>query len=579
MRAWAASSSQDEEDPPRRLDPVPESSVAGEPSGSEDGTEPKYVSCRIPIFDPSASRGTPRSPPPLPSPAPSPPHPPSPLQLPDAKEPKRLLPSFRPLPSLLVFPNLPLLAFWLFALGITQKATSLLAFASAEGGIACGGGCVLLAALTLIFVAASVLLGLAMLLRFARRYHTACWKPNAKGGHVRKRVEVRHVAEPNDCHTRELVDAERHERSHLTRGGGVGVEPTHECRTHELDAAAAARVLRIQTKFRARLAWCALDVRRVEKAESEALERASATVQRVIRGKRSRAAFVPVINEARRDKKARIIQRWWRAMVWRRLVFGNAMRRAPTSAPTPPPSPPPAEDGAGPTARWKPNAKGIRRAQGSWIKPPEDMAEPARTERLLARRSFDPFYEQSADCQQSMSLHLLDGTTGRYRIGVGFAWVGIVMQVMIGLLSGVGPYLSKGGGAAKFQVLAVGGVKLLWASLLACFCPCADLVMNAVTACVFLLEGTSVVMLCIAQWSDEISSELVDSLQIASFVLLLISVFLPILRAACDGIVTTLPKLLARSSGGATGAGHSTNRPPLEGPLTSRRGRCYNPYP
>ena len=40
-----------------------------------------------------------------------------------------------------------------------------------------------------------------------------------------------------------------------------------------------------------------------------------------------------------------------------------------------------------------------------------------------------------------------------------------------------------------------------------------DLVMNAVTACVFLLEGTSVVMLCIAQWSDNISAELVDSLQ------------------------------------------------------------------
>lgn len=391
MRAWAASSSQDEEDPPRRLDPVPESSVAGEPSGSEDGTEPKYVSCRIPIFDPSASRGTPRSPPPLPSPAPSPPHPPSPLQLPDAKEPKRLLPSFRPLPSLLVFPNLPLLAFWLFALGITQKATSLLAFASAEGGIACGGGCVLLAALTLIFVAASVLLGLAMLLRFARRYHTACWKPNAKG---------------------------------------------------------------------------------------------------------------------------------------------------------------------------------IRRAQGSWMKPPEDMAEPARTERLLARRSFDPFYEQSADCQQSMSLHLLDGTTGRYRIGVGFAWVGIVMQVMIGLLSGVGPYLSKGGGAAKFQVLAVGGVKLLWASLLACFCPCADLVMNAVTACVFLLEGTSVVMLCIAQWSDEISSELVDSLQIASFVLLLIPVFLPSMPAVYDSIITVLPKLLARSSGGATGAS-----------VKSGASKAYSPIP
>ena len=83
------------------------------------------------------------------------------------------LPPFRPLPTMLVFPNLPLLAFWCFTMGLTKKSTSLLAFSRKRGGIACGVRCKLVAALTLVLVGCVVLLGLTMLLRFSRRHRKA----------------------------------------------------------------------------------------------------------------------------------------------------------------------------------------------------------------------------------------------------------------------------------------------------------------------------------------------------------------------------------------------------------------------
>ena len=131
---------------------------------------------------------------------------------------------------------------------------------------------------------------------------------------------------------------------------GTGAPPTAVPAALVLDAASAARVLRIQMKFRARLARRELVARRAELAERETLERASAMVQRMLRGKRSRAAFPRVIEEARRDKMARKIQAWWRLRKWRRVLLpalgSPGSRVCPfVSSPSlalasPPPSPP-----------------------------------------------------------------------------------------------------------------------------------------------------------------------------------------------------------------------------------------------
>ena len=178
----------------------------------------------------------------------------------------------------------------------------------------------------------------------------------------------------------------------------------------------------------------------------------------------------------------------------------------------------------------------IHRVQGVWRNLEEDLAEPMRTERLLSRSLLNPFHARSTDCQHAMMPHLLIGTSGRSCVGLLSAWLGLVVQVAVGALSGIAPYLTAGDTGAKCQVLALGLLRLLWASVAVTFRPCADLVKNAVCACAFASEGTAAVLLYLAEWHDGISADAVDSLRLTSSLLLLIPVFLPIAEKVYDGV-------------------------------------------
>ena len=297
------------------------------------------------------------------------------------------LPLFRPLPAVLVFPNLPLLAFWCFTMGLSKKSTSLLAFSHARGGIACGWRCELAAMLTLALCGFVVALGLAMLLNFSCRHRKACWKPK------KRPTKLAAVDDP-------------------------------------------------------------------------------------------------------------LFRQWSRV----RACFGG---------------------------------KPVERVQGAWAKPKPDMAEPARTERLLAHGALNPFYARASDCLESMAMTLMTGSSGHHLLGQLFAWLVIVLQVTMGVLSGVGPYLEPGSAAAQFQVLAVGFLKCAWATLLICCIPHASLLMNMVLASIFVCEGISVVLLWYANWGGA-SAEVVERIQLWSFLLLLLPVFLPIVQKLYDAIIVNI---------------------------------------
>ena len=94
-------------------------------------------------------------------------------------------PPFCRLPGIFVWPNLPLFAFCIFLTGLTKKSTALLAWQITKGDYApggnkkfyCGPGCTVLAAGILLSVLCVLLIMLAMLLHFWRRFRKASWRP------------------------------------------------------------------------------------------------------------------------------------------------------------------------------------------------------------------------------------------------------------------------------------------------------------------------------------------------------------------------------------------------------------------
>ena len=108
---------------------------------------------------------------------------------------------------------------------------------------------------------------------------------------------------------------------------------------------ATCHALRVQRSFRARLARASLQARRAEADEAAALARASAIVQKMLRGRRSRMAFRELVWQRITEQAAIRVQRWWRVRQWRRTTIASvniatlSYRASPVKS-TPPPSPP-----------------------------------------------------------------------------------------------------------------------------------------------------------------------------------------------------------------------------------------------
>ena len=65
-------------------------------------------------------------------------------------------------------------------------------------------------------------------------------------------------------------------------------------------------------------------------------------------------------------------------------------------------------------------------------------------------------------------------------LGLCFMWTSMLVQVVCGAVSGLGPFLLAGSPQAIAQVLVVSAVKLLWACILWRYSPCACMLTNAV---------------------------------------------------------------------------------------------------
>jgi hypothetical protein len=105
----------------------------------------------------------------------------------------------------------------------------------------------------------------------------------------------------------------------------------------------------------------------------------------------------------------------------------------------------------------------LDRNQGAWALPSADSVEPARTERLLAQPFAIRRY-RATDIVDQLGFHLWVRTHGRSRLGVLWCWASMMLQALLAVILGIGPYLSDSPTAARVQVR--------WQQSSSCGCLC-----------------------------------------------------------------------------------------------------------
>ena len=135
-----------------------------------------------------------------------------------------------------------------------------------------------------------------------------------------------------------------------------------------------------------------------------------------------------------------------------------------------------------------------------------------------------------------MSFTVLPKTSGMRFLGLCFQWATMFVMVSVGVVSGLGPYITRGSSAATAQVLTVALVKISWAMVMLYFRPCACGLTNAMIVTQFTLEGSSSLMLLLggANGADP------EQMRQISFAMLLIPVFVPIVQKAYDAIFVNI---------------------------------------
>jgi hypothetical protein len=180
----------------------------------------------------------------------------------------------------------------------------------------------------------------------------------------------------------------------------------------------------------------------------------------------------------------------------------------------------------------------LDRNQGAWALPSADVAEPARTERLLAR-PFAIWRSHAPDVVDQVGFPLWFRTHGRSKLGVLWCWSSMMVQALLAVISGVGPYLTRSSTAADVQVLSVAAVKLLWVLVLVSCVPCNDYLVNRMTIVMFSFEGAATILVYMAAQATT-SPETAAVAQDWAFNLLLFPVFMPMCQFLYDGIIVTV---------------------------------------
>ena len=183
----------------------------------------------------------------------------------------------------------------------------------------------------------------------------------------------------------------------------------------------------------------------------------------------------------------------------------------------------------------EPMGKGFNnRNQGGFGFPAEDIEEPARTERLLAR-PFAWRRTHPADQLQQRAGAVLFRVNGGSCLGIGYRLIIVGFNMAVGALAGVKPLLEPGSAGAYAQCATVFGMQLGLALLCFTIAPDADRFFSLLAGLQFLAEGLSNACLFVAPFLEPAYKELMQTI---AFDIGLIAVFVPIMQLLEQRVIT-----------------------------------------
>jgi len=174
------------------------------------------------------------------------------------------------------------------------------------------------------------------------------------------------------------------------------------------------------------------------------------------------------------------------------------------------------------------------RSRGEWVHDDDEVVEPDRTERLLAR-PFHIFRSKGSDALDALRLTWFPRASGNSFVGVSYDLLALTVQLTVAALNGYGQTLNPQDSKAPAVILTVLTAQFSAALYIFSLGPSADRIDNALTGCQFFVEGCQTLTLFMVQSAE--TEERAVALMFTAFLLGLTAIFLPLVEKVYDALI------------------------------------------
>jgi len=183
------------------------------------------------------------------------------------------------------------------------------------------------------------------------------------------------------------------------------------------------------------------------------------------------------------------------------------------------------------------------RPRGEFMRPWDQVEEPARTERILAR-PFVLYKDNVTDAIDSMKLLMMNRASGFTFRGVSYDLFTFCAQLLVAILTGLAPVIPVGSPSAMMQMFAVLFVQWFSAAYIGLLQPSVDRFDALIQCAQFSVEGTMTLMLILSTYDTNPDAQMFY--QSTAFYLALGAMGVPILEKVYDAVIVQLSKLLRK---------------------------------